>query len=128
MMFTSDEFIETLLRDCFEVFNDSRFFVHLLLAWVVSLVFCWKVLPVFSSAKKADVTEQESKVIIENVEKIDLDATQMMLPPRKPNPRASIGKFSKLSPELPVKLNESKIEKETKKFLSQLEHERSIIK
>ena len=126
MTFISDGLIESFLKDCFQVLNDSRFFIHLLLAWAVSLVFCWKVLPVFSSTRKEHNIEQNSKDdVVESVEKIDLDATQLMMPPSKPRPRMLMDKISKYSPDLPtpVKLNDSKIDKDSKRFLSQLEHE-----
>ena len=124
MTFISDEFIESFLKDCFQLLNDSRFFIHLLLAWVVSFVFCWKVLPVFSSTEKEPNIEPNSK---DDVEKIDLDTKQLMMPPSKPRSKTLV-ELVEHTPDLstPAKLidsKNSKINKYSKKFLSQLEHE-----
>ena len=42
-----------------EIFTDSRMFFHLLMAWGVSALFCWKIFPVFYVSKKDNRIDQE---------------------------------------------------------------------
>ena len=42
-----------------KVFTDSRMFFHLLMAWGVSALFCWKIFPVFYVSKKDNRIDQE---------------------------------------------------------------------
>ena len=44
-----------------KVFTDSRMFFHLLMAWGVSVLFCWKIFPVFNVLKKDDRIDQEEE-------------------------------------------------------------------
>ena len=50
------------LNNSIKVFTDSRMFIHLLLAWGVSLIFCWKIFPAFNySSKKSGENEDLEK-------------------------------------------------------------------
>ena len=45
--------ITELLEDSLYILSDSRIFLHLLILWAVSVVFCWKVFPLICSSKEA---------------------------------------------------------------------------
>ena len=47
-------------EDSLYIFFDSRMFLHLLILWAVSIVFCWKVFPLFCSSKEASSDLQMS--------------------------------------------------------------------
>ena len=47
------------LNNSIKVFTDSRMFIHLLLAWGVSLIFCWKIFPAFNSSIKKSVENED---------------------------------------------------------------------
>ena len=80
MIFINMSFNDTygsFLTESFLVLYDSRMFLHLLLVWIVSLFFCWKIVPAFSHRKLGKKQEQE----ITEDKKVDLDATALMPPP-----------------------------------------------
>ena len=49
-------------EDSLYIFSDSRMFLHLLILWAVSIVFCWKVFPLFCSSKEASSDLQMSSL------------------------------------------------------------------
>ena len=111
----------SFLTESFLVLNDSRMFLHLLLVWIVSLFFCWKIVPAFSHRKLGKKQEQE----ITEDKKVDLDATALMPPPEvslESNSFIRLRYPSVRSPALPVNLNDSRLKRE-KSFLSELEFE-----
>lgn len=111
----------SFLTESFLVLNDSRMFLHLLLVWIVSLFFCWKIVPGFSHRKLGKKQEQE----ITEDKKVDLDATALMPPPEvslESNSFIRLRYPSVRSPALPVNLNDSRLKRE-KSFLSELEFE-----
>ena len=49
-----------IIEDSLFILSDSRMFLHLLILWAVSIVFCWKVFPLFCSSKEASSDLQMS--------------------------------------------------------------------
>ena len=47
--------ITDLLEESLYILSDSRIFLHLLILWAVSVVFCWKIFPLICSSKEAPV-------------------------------------------------------------------------
>ena len=109
--------IGLFMGDSLTVLTDSKLFLHLLLAWTVSLIFCWKIFPYFCSTKNIGTINE---VKDNSDEKDSMDKTSMQPP---------LGDFSRScvqtvnSPELPKKLDESMIRRNNNKFRSQLELE-----
>ena len=52
--------ITDLLEDSFYILSDSRIFLHLLILWAVSAVFCWAVFPLICSSKETPPVHQMS--------------------------------------------------------------------
>jgi len=125
MIFINMSFNHTygsFLTESFLVLTDSRMFLHLLLVWIVSLLFCWKIVPAFSHRKQGN--KQEKEFIEDN--NVDLDATALMPPPEislESNSFIRSRYPSVRSPALPVNLNDSRLNREEKSFLSKLEFE-----
>jgi len=94
-------------------------FLHLLLVWIVSLLFCWKIVPAFSHRKQDKNHEQEN--MEEN--KVDLDETALMPPPEECKNFTRRRRLSVRSPVVPMNLNESRLKSEEKSFISKLEFE-----
>ena len=106
--------VTSLFEDSLSIFYDSRMFLHFLLVWVVSLVFCWKVFPLIFSKKEEVPKEEEQKSPVKT-------PSSLMPPPASPRPRSPVSPRPR-SPELPSQLNPT-IRRSGGRFIKQLELE-----
>ena len=106
-------------KDSVMVLSDSKMFLHLMIVWLVSVVFCWKIFPMFHSRKKKEtlgddntsgnVRKQSTSDEVSDIEddnllatstKVNLDQSSfsppaMMSPPSLPMKKST--KSSRLS-------------------------------
>jgi len=102
------------------VLTDSKVFLHLFLAWIVSLLFCLKIFPLFFSTKSQNRGQDDAKEIMESYNDSETRSRNLMPPP----PGFSRSCVQNVhSPEVPTKLNESQIRSDNRRFTSQLELE-----
>ena len=111
--------IGLFIGDSLTVLTDSKIFLHLLLAWIVSLLFCLKIFPLFFSTKSLNKS-QDAKRDAEDYSE-NKSRNLMPPPPGLSSSRSCVQNVN--SPEVPSKLNESRIRSDNKKFTSQLELE-----
>jgi len=107
--------IGLFIGDSLTVLTDSKIFLHLLLAWIVSLLFCLKIFPLFFSTKSLNKSHDAKRDVK------DYSRNLMPPPPGLSSSRSCVQNVN--SPEVPSKLNESRIRSDNKKFTSQLELE-----
>ena len=71
-----------VFEDSLYIFSDSRMFLHLLILWAVSIVFCWKVFPLFCSSKEASLDLQMSslKTPLRNPNSLSTNMSMMKSP------------------------------------------------
>jgi len=108
-----------IIGDSLTVLTDSKVFLHLLLAWIVSLLFCLKIFPLFFSTKSQIRGQDAAKEFKENYN--SENRSRNLMPPPPGLSRSCVQNVH--SPELPTKLNESRIRSDNRKFTSQLELE-----
>ena len=56
--------ITDLLEDSLDILSDSRVFLHLVILWAVSVVFCWKVFPLICSSKEAPAVSEGKDLLM----------------------------------------------------------------
>jgi len=112
--------IGLFIGDSLTVLTDSKVFLHLLLAWIVSLLFCLKIFPLFFSLKSQNRGQDDAKEIKERKNYSETISRNLMPPPPGYS-RSCVQNVH--SPEIPSKLNESRIRSDNRKFTSQLELE-----
>ena len=106
--------IELFIGDSLTVLTDSKIFLHLLLAWIVSLLFCLKIFPLFFSIQtliKSQDAVMEVKESLNNTE----NRSRNYVPPPLGLSRSCVQDVE--SPEVPS------IRSENRKFTSQLDLE-----
>ena len=108
------------IGDSLTVLTDSKVFLHLLLAWIVSLLFCLKIFPLFFSTVSLNKNQDNMKELRENLNNLD-NSSRKLMPPPPVFSRSCVQNVH--SPEVPSKLNESRIKSDNQKFTSQLELE-----
>ena len=111
--------IGLFIGDSLTVLTDSKIFLHLLLAWIVSLLFCLKIFPLFFSTKSLNKSQDAKRDVKDYSE--NKSRNLMPPPPGLSSSRSCVQNVN--SPEVPSKLNESRIRSDNKKFTSQLELE-----
>ena len=112
--------IGLIIGDSLSVLTDSKVFLHLLLAWIASLLFCLKVFPLFFSTKSQNKRQKDAKEVDERYNNSETRFRNLMPPPLGFS-RSCVQNVH--SPEVPSKLNESRIRSNNRKFTSQLELE-----
>ena len=112
--------IGLFIGDSLTVLTDSKIFLHLLLAWIVSLLFCLKIFPLFFSTKSLNKS-QDAKMDVKDFINDSENRSRNLMPPPPGFSRSCVQNVN--SPEVPSKLNESRIRSDNKKFTSQLELE-----
>ena len=76
--------IQSFLTESLTLLSDSKVFVHLLLAWIVSVVFCCKIFPLFhrSSSAASNIKDRGDDGDIREEDKVeDLDRDRAMMSP-----------------------------------------------
>ena len=73
--------IGLFIGDSLTVLTDSKVFLHLLLAWIVSLLFCLKIFPLFFSLKSQNRGQDDAKEIKERKNYSETISRNLMPPP-----------------------------------------------